>query len=52
MIRAYPHHGKQENPCPYCDWRDLLSAKEAILLVIHGGTITVSGIAAKLWDLV
>ncbi len=42
---------EEKGRCPYCDWRDLLTAKETILLVIHGGTITVSGIAAKLWDL-
>jgi CTP-dependent riboflavin kinase len=35
----------------YCDWRDLLTAKETILLVLQGGTGTVSGISAKLWDL-
>ncbi len=42
---------KEKTCCPYCDWRDLLTAKETILLVIQGGTATVSGIAAKLWDL-
>ena len=38
-------------PCSHCDWRDLLTAKETILLVIQGGTGTVSGISVKLRDL-
>ena len=37
--------------CPYCDWRDLLTAKETVLLAIHGGTVTVSGMSVKLRDL-
>ena len=44
-------HTADQEPCPYCDWRNLLTAKETILLVIQGGTLTVSRIAAKLWDL-
>lgn len=34
-----------------CDWRNLLSAQETILLVLQGGTATVTGISMKLWDL-
>ena len=42
---------KRYEPCPYCDWRDLLTAKQTIILAIQGGNITVIEIATKLSEL-
>lgn len=45
------HAPRGRERCKYCDWRDLLTAKETVLLVIQGGTVTVPGMSVKLRDL-
>ena len=51
MKQNHPHMAGLRTRCAYCDWHDLLTAKETILLVLQGGTVTISGISVKLWDL-
>lgn len=42
---------RRHERCRVCDWRDLLTAKETVLLAIQGNTVTVTGISIKLHDL-